>query len=161
MFGQNQFLSSKITLKDVWNSPCLPQTRNFVPHWKLKMNKHKANKTFIYFWYHIGKLFYPNNIFLHISTIAQSWRAILTRDMVGESALTWYMIALNPTDSLDSIVLFVTMFEADPADVTQAFGWHLVNLSRQTTCSNGWLTKSFVRPENLLKFVCSMLVSEN
>ena len=30
MFGQNQFLSSKMTVKDVWNSTCLPQTWNVI-----------------------------------------------------------------------------------------------------------------------------------
>mgnify|MGYP007048585047 CR=1 FL=1 len=67
----------------------------------------------------------------------------------------WSMIALIPTDfvvrSLNSALLrsafcdnlwgsFLTMFKADSADVTKAFGWSLVDLSRQTTCSNRWST---------------------
>ena len=44
MFGQNQFLSSKMIVKDVWNSPCLPQTRNVIILNRYKFLEYLFNK---------------------------------------------------------------------------------------------------------------------
>ena len=109
-----------------WKWISMKQTKNRnifylflkIPYWKIQSN-------------------YPKIIFLHITKIAHWWRVILRRDIVGVSAPRWSMISLNPSDF---VVPFVTMFETDSADVTKAFGWPLVNLWRQATCSNGWLT---------------------
>ena len=41
MVGQQQCLLCKTTLKNVWNSPCLPQAKYVILHWRIRYMVHR------------------------------------------------------------------------------------------------------------------------